>query len=201
MSIASVEQKRTPARVNMSWAWFVVIGALLLVGGVLASANLLGTTAVAIVYIGLMMLVVGVMQLSHIFAARAWKARAVYGLSSLLYLIAGLTFTAYPVQSALSVSLVLGISLVVSGALKLVSAFVNRDKSGANWLALTGLFSGLIGIFVLVTWPERSLLGAILSFELFLQGWGFIVLGLTLRSFAEIHPRSRNDINTQTPNR
>src|SRR5271166_7084377 len=72
------------------WGWFVGLGVVLLLAGILAFFDVYAVTLVSVMFIGAMMLVGGVVQLIHAFAMRGGWGSVIFGvLSGLLYIVGG----------------------------------------------------------------------------------------------------------------
>ena len=54
------------------WGWFVALGILMLIAGVLALGNEFLATEVSVYYIGALMLVAGIFQVVHAFGVKSW---------------------------------------------------------------------------------------------------------------------------------
>ncbi|ESY68928.1 MULTISPECIES: DUF308 domain-containing protein [Mesorhizobium] len=167
-----------------NWGWFVVLGIGLLIGGIIAGLNLYVATLVSVFYIAATMLAGGVMQIVHAFTTHGWRNRIVYLLAGLLYAAAGAIAVLNPLLSAVSVSLVVGILLIATGAVRIVTGIQASRHHGWGWMVASGLVTVIVGGVVVAAWPaiSLSLLGAILTFDLLFQGGGFIAFGLSMRS-------------------
>lgn len=169
--------------VRSKWGWFVALGVGMLIAGGIASTNLFAASLASVIYIAAMMLAAGAMQIIHGFAAHGWAKRALPILSGLLYLVAGAAAFFDPILASASISLVLGAFLSLSGASRIVYGFRSRAQKGSGWIIASGVLSLIGGVLIIATWPVIGLwlLGAVLTFDLIFQGWGFIAFGLTVR--------------------
>lgn len=166
------------------WGLFVALGvALLLLGGI-ALGNLLIATVASVYYIGAMMLIGGVVQIIHSFQVKEWGNFFVWVLSGAFYALAGMLAFSDPLLASSAFTLVLAISLIVAGVLRIWTGLTSRDKEGWGWLVAIGVVSLLVGLLIAARWPLNGayLIGLVLAVELIFQGWSFIAVGLMLRS-------------------
>lgn len=166
------------------WGWFVGLGIVLLVLGLIAAVYVISATLVSVLYVGILMLIGGVSQLIHAWRVdKGWPGFVFWSLSGLLYLAAGILAIAHPIAGAAILTLVLGATLIAAGAFRLWVWFNNRGQAGWQWLAFSGLISLVAGLLIAAGWPENSLwiLGLLLALDLAFQGWTLLFLGMALR--------------------
>lgn len=166
------------------WGWFVGLGIVLLILGLIAAVYVVSATLVSVLYVGILMLIGGIGQLVH-----AWRVDKggpsffFWSLSGLLYVAAGLIAIAHPLTGAAILTLLLGATLIAAGAFRLWLWFNNRGQNGWQWLAASAIITLLAGLLIAAGWPENSLwiLGLLLALDLAFQGWTLLFLGLALR--------------------
>jgi len=166
------------------WAWFVAVGVLLLVLGLLAGAYALTATVASVLFVGVLMMIGGAGHLAHAWRIKAWRGFLLWSLIGLAYIAAGVLAIRDPLAAAAGLTLLLGAVLIAVGSLRLWVWFQNRAQRGWQWVALSGALTLLIGILIAAGWPANSLwvLGLLLSLDLLFQGWALILLGLALRA-------------------
>ena len=105
-------------------AWHIVLGLLYIIGGGIMMANLGGTAAVITVFlsvtIGVLWLFEGIMAFSGVRKSGSKGWSVVYGIVSVL---AGLTLLFSPLLGAITLWLLLGLSMTVLGLVQVVRAF------------------------------------------------------------------------------
>ncbi len=182
-TITGSKSRKTLSQLEDQWGWFAALGIGMLVAGGIASANLFASTLASVLYIAVMMLVAGGMQILHSFTARDWKHSIVFLLTGLLYAIAGMLAVYDPVFSALGITIGVGALLVGSGLFRAISGVMNRSGKGWGWIVASGCLTFVIGAYLLLQ-PLVGLwfLGALLTVDLIFQGWGFVAFALGLRS-------------------
>jgi uncharacterized membrane protein HdeD (DUF308 family) len=104
-------------------------------------------------------------------------------LLGLLYAAAGLICLQNPFEAATFLTLLLGISLIVAGLVRVFLA--TRMKQGApwGWVAFSGVVSFLLGLMIVAKWPASSfyVLGILLGVDLIFFGSTWLAVGLALR--------------------
>lgn len=74
---------------HSKWGWFVALGVVLLVLGILALGNLLVATLASVFFVGIMMILGAVAQVIHAFRMKGWGGFFYWLLGGLLYGAAG----------------------------------------------------------------------------------------------------------------
>ena len=165
------------------WGWFVALGAVMIVAGLIALGNLFAGTLVSVLYIGAMMAVGGVAQIIHAFQVKGWGAFLFWLLDGVLYLAAGAIAFMNPLLAAEVLTLLLGVSLVIGGIFRLIAAFQLRPADGWGWILFSALIAILLGIEIVVRWPINSvwILGLFLGIDLIFNGFTVLMLGFGLK--------------------
>jgi uncharacterized membrane protein HdeD (DUF308 family) len=166
------------------WGWFVALGVLLLVCGVIALGNLLLATVVSVYYVGMLMLLGGIVYLVHAFQMRGWDHILFWVLSGLLYVIAGIFAFINPILTSAALTLFLAVALVIAGIFRLWVGLRAKPMKGWGWIVASGVITALAGFVIALGWPVNSLwvLGLFLAVDLIVQGWTMIAFGFGLRS-------------------
>ena len=171
------------SHLRMKWGWFVGIGLLLLICGAAALADLMVATVVSVYYVGMLMILGGVLSIAHGFQVKGWESSVLWALGGALYVLAGFFAFLNPVLASAALTLMLAAALIVTGVVRLIVGFRMRGMPGSGWILFAGAVTALAGIVIAVGWPVNSLwiLGAFLAIDLFMQGWSLLFLGLALR--------------------
>lgn len=165
------------------WGWFVFLGVTLVFLGAVAISHVVAATLVSVLFVGVLMLAGGMVQLLHAWRTRGLKGFLFWTFSGIFYGAAGIFAILRPEVGASVLTLLFGATLIGTGSLRLWIWFNNRAQPGWMWLALSGVVTLLTGILVAISWPGSSawVLGLILSVDLLVQGWTLLFLGLALR--------------------
>lgn len=166
-----------------NWGWFLALGVGSVVLGLIALGMPLALTLVSVMYYGILLLVGGGFEVAHAFAARRWSGFLLQVALGVLYVIAGGYMIAQPVEAALVLTLVVGLSIIATGVARMALGWEMRGAR--NWMAIfaSGVISLLLGGLILARWPGSSLrvIGLLLAIELLSNGGSWILLGLTAR--------------------
>ena len=133
----------------------IVTALLLLVAGAASIVfPFLSAAAVTLVF-GAVAMAAGVSQLLRFGAASDLGAKIFRLLSALLYVVGGIYVLLFPVDSTFSITLVLGVLLVVEGVMELAAAAAAAGPA-RSLVLLDGIITCLLGGMVLVEWPSDT---------------------------------------------
>ena len=133
----------------------IVTALLLLVAGAASIVfPFLSAAAVTLVF-GAVAMAAGVSQLLRFGAASDLGAKIFRLLSALLYVLGGIYVLLFPVDSTFSITLFLGVLLVVEGVMELAAAAAAAGPA-RNLVLLDGIITCLLGGMVLVEWPSDT---------------------------------------------
>jgi uncharacterized membrane protein HdeD (DUF308 family) len=182
MTIASTSQVTDTAPLRARWGWIVALGIAYLIAGFIAFSSIVMATVASVVIVGIMMIIAGVCEVFYAFQIKTWGRFLVWALLGLLYIVAGFITFENPLFAAVVLTLLLGASLVASGAVRLFLAFSMTRETPWIWVALSGVVTLLLGLLILARWPVNSLyiLGLFLSIDLIMAGASWIGLGFGL---------------------
>ena len=169
---------------SAKWGWFLVLGIILLLVGIVAAFTLSVATEAVAIYIGIMMLVGGIVQVIHAFSVKSWGRFFYWLLAGLLYTFGGIVCLVQPILAAAVFTFLLGFLLVVAGVIRVIIGFQSRELKGHGWIIAAGIITAIAGLIITTGWPANTLwvLGLFLSIDLIFQGWGWIGFAIGLRS-------------------
>jgi uncharacterized membrane protein HdeD (DUF308 family) len=165
------------------WGWIVALGVVYVVAGLVALSSVAFATVVTVLVVGIMMLIAGVAQVINSFQIKNWGKFLLWLLLGVLYIIAGFLTFENPLLAAALLTLLLGLSLVMSGIMRIVLAFSMKEGAPWVWVVLSGLITFLLGLIIVAHWPVSGLyiLGLFLGIDLIIAGMCWIGVGLGLR--------------------
>ena len=108
------------------WIWFVVMGILQVILGAIALGSPLVMGLATAVLIGWVLIVGGILEIVHGIAGRQWRGFFVDLISGVLYAAIGFMVVANPGVALASVTLLIAMFLIISGAFRTVKWFGAR---------------------------------------------------------------------------
>lgn len=171
------------AHLRAKWGWIVALGVIYLIAGVLAFGSVLFATVVSVLFVGAMMIVAGAAEIINAFQFKSWGKFLFWLLLGALYVVAGFITFENPLLAAATLTLFLGVALVVSGIVRIFLAFGMNSASPWGFVAISGAITLLLGAMILAHWPVSSLyvLGIFLSVDLICAGVSWITMGMALK--------------------
>jgi uncharacterized membrane protein HdeD (DUF308 family) len=181
------------APLRAKWGWVVALGIVYLITGFVALGSVMLATVASVLVVGVMMIIAGVAEVFNAFQLKSWGKFLLWALLGLLYIIAGFVAFENPLLAAAVLTLMLGVSLFASGAMRIFLAFSMKRETPWIWVAISGVITLLLGLLILARWPINSvyILGLFLGIDLIFAGASWIGIGLGLhRSPAASEARS-----------
>ena len=172
------------AHAASQWRWFIALGAVMLGAGVFALGDVVLASLVSVIIIGAAMVVGGVFQIGHAFATKKSWGSFLFGLlSGAIYILGGSFVMREPVQGSIVITLLILVSLVAGGALRIVISLRHREMPGWWLMLLGGLASVVVGILLYsaLPWSGLWVLGMLIGIELVVQGVTWLQFGFALR--------------------
>lgn len=171
------------SRITGKWGWFVALGVVSILAGFIALGDVVAFTLISVIFIGAALLVSGVFQIIHAFATKTWSQFGLNIALGLLYIIGGLLIMQEPVEGSFIITLMLLVTLVIGGIMRVVIAFRHRELKFWWLMALGGAASAAIGVllFSALPWSGLWVLGTLIGVELLIQGVTWLQFGLALR--------------------
>ena len=162
--------------------WIIGLGIVYVIAGLIALGSIVTATIATVFVVGIMMLIAGVAEVFHAFQIKTWGRFLLWLLLGALYIIAGFLTFENPLLAAALLTLLLGVSLIASGIMRIVLAFGMKGGTPWIWVVLSGAITLLLGLIILAHWPVSSLylLGLFLGIDLVFAGAGWIAVGFGL---------------------
>ena len=178
--------RSTATDLNARWPWFVALGIGLLALSVVAWVDSVAVTVVSAIVIGGSLAAGGVFHIWHSLVAGNRYGAALSLCSGILYAIGGLITMREPVHGAAVLTLLLVITIVTGGILRIAAILRLSYGRVRAWplLLLGGIASIVIGalMYISLPWPGLWVIGVLIAVELFIQGSGWFYIGLALRA-------------------
>lgn len=181
MAIDTKFQTQPGTKQGLGWA--LGAGILLIVLGLAAMAfPLFAGIAVAIMF-GWVLLFSGVSQAAYGVQACRGTELILNAAVALLYIAAGLMLLFYPLGGLITLTLILGISVLSQGIVQSILAWQVRPAPGWWWFLITGVLAIAVGLLIFSEWPSASgwLIGLYVGISLLLNGTSLVAFYLAAR--------------------
>ena len=165
------------------WGWFVFIGVLLMVVGLIALSSVFAASLATAIVIGFLLLFGGLAETLGAFWARNWSGFFLHLLSGVLAIVVGVLFLRVPVTALLVLTLLLACLLIVEGLFEISIALTYRFATW-GWPLVSGLIDLLLGVLIWLQWPASAMwvIGLFVGISLLFRGSNWIALGMALRA-------------------
>ena len=153
----------------------VLLGLAMIVAGFLVLGDVMLFTVISTMFIGWVAIFTGAFEIVHAFWTKGWGGFVWQVLLGILYVAFGVVLVGQPVASALILTYVLGLVLLISGVVRILLGITHWREAG--WLMLlSGLFGVLAGLVILTGFPMTGLwvLGFLLGIDLISHGIGWL---------------------------
>lgn len=157
--------------------WYLGLGLLLSAFGLLLLAALpFATLSVVFMFGGLMMLG-GALHFIAAFKIFDGGFRWLWALFGLLYIAAGYYAFTAPVKTAVVLTGILAVILIIAGLIRIFSALLFRAFQGWGWTLFSGLLTLAAGVMILMS-PDSPfwVLGLFLAVDILFQGINYLTL-------------------------
>jgi uncharacterized membrane protein HdeD (DUF308 family) len=173
-----------PAVVSEHRMWFMILGVVLVIVGIVAILFPLLTTIVAKIFLGWLFLVGGVVQVVHAFYTQKWSAFFFDLLIGILYVVVGAWFAFFPLTGIITLTIVLAAMFVVEGVLEIAMAFRIRPRDGWVWMLISGIIAIAAGVLVFAGLPSTATwaIGLLVGVNILASGFSYIFLASTAKA-------------------
>jgi uncharacterized membrane protein HdeD (DUF308 family) len=167
--------------------WFVVLGVLTVIAGILAIASQTFSGLSVAVFIGIALAIGGVARTISAFSAGSFGQGTLAFIGGILTLVVGLILAARPDIGLATLTLMLGAYLLVDGISSAVLAFRVRPVSGWGFMLFSAVMGVIAGFLLLRQWPMSGLwaIGTLVGLNLLVSGFSMISMGSMVRSLAK----------------
>ncbi|HET8889971.1 MAG TPA: HdeD family acid-resistance protein [Candidatus Angelobacter sp.] len=174
---ASVEELRS------SWGWFLTLGILFIILGVICVAGDITATFATVLAFGWLLLFSGIFALIHGFRTHTWSGFLLSLLSALFRGFTGYLLIRYPAAGAVTFTLILASFFIVGGFFRAIGAWTLQFPRW-GWSVLSGIVSVALGIMLMAQLPLSSIwfIGFAIGIDLIVDGASLIGLATAIHS-------------------
>lgn len=175
-----------------SWGWFLALGIVLVVLGVIALTFIPAATLGSVLVLGWLMFASGILEGIYAFHARGWGGVLLHVLGAVLGVIVGLLVVTHPVAGALVWTMLFAAYFTVIGLFRTIAAIHLRFHRW-GWAVFDGVVTLVLGLLLWASWPVSAIwfLGFALGIALIIRGWTTIMFALAVRAFTHTIPIRR----------
>ena len=165
--------------------WLLVLGALLIVVGLVAISSTFIATLATVVMLGFLLMIGGAVEIVDAFLGRGWRGFWLHLLTGILYLVLGFLMVQRPLAAAAFFTLMLAAAFFVGGVFRIIVALSERFY-GWGWVLLNGIITLVLGILIWQEWPQAAywVIGLFVGIDMLLDGWSLVITVLTVRGSA-----------------
>lgn len=162
--------------------WYLGFGMVLVIFGLILLASLPFATLSAVFLFGIFMMLGGILHFIAAFKIFEGSSRWLWALFGVLYLLAGYYAFTTPVKTAMVLTSLLAIFLVIAGIIRSANALILKPLKGWGWTLFSGLLTLLTGIVILMS-PDSPfwVLGLFLAVDILFQGMNYLSLAAAIK--------------------
>jgi uncharacterized membrane protein HdeD (DUF308 family) len=172
-------------RLRHRWGWFVAIGALMSMLGLVALLLVVSATIASVYTIAVFMIVAGGAEIVLGLSSRSWGRFFLWVIGGIAYIVVAAFALAQPLMAATVFTLLLGAAMLATGVIR-ITIGTHLGKSVRGSVIFAGIVTAVVGFIILLGWPANSfvVLGLLLGIDLIFWGAGWISLGLRMKAHA-----------------
>jgi uncharacterized membrane protein HdeD (DUF308 family) len=171
------------ACLRKSSIWLLILGALLIVVGLVAISEVFFATLATVLITGTLLMIGGGVEIVDAFLGRGWRGFWMHLLGGILYVVLGFLMVQHPAPAAAIFTLMLAAAFFVGGLFRIVVALSERFY-GWGWVLLNGVVTLILGVMIWRRWPEAAfwVIGLFVGIDMLFAGWSLVITALTIRS-------------------
>jgi len=173
--------------VKRNRVWFLGLGVILVLFGTIALGCTFTMTKLSVTFLGWLMILAGATQALHAFwKERGWGGFFIDALMGVLYLVVGFMVVGNPAATAITLTLLISMFLILEGLFRIFTAISVRYPN-RGWLLLNGVVSLLLGLMIWRQWPLSGLwaIGLFVGIQMILNGWSLVMLSLIAKNLPD----------------
>jgi uncharacterized membrane protein HdeD (DUF308 family) len=174
----------TLQKLRQGTGWGIAIGIVLIILGILALVLPFAATIAASLMFGWLFILAGVAQIIFAIQSRHERYFIWRLLLGIVYVLAGIFVLSSPIITALTLTLIMGISIFVQSVIQVVGAFQMKPDQGWGWILFSGIMGIILAILIWSQWPSSAIwfIGIWLGVNFLSDGLGLVMSASALRS-------------------
>ena len=169
-----------------NWGWFLALGIICVIVGILAIIFPLASSIAMKILLGWLLLITGIAHIIHCFSARNWRGFITDLLLGILFILSGGWLAFFPIAGLMALTAFLAIVFVVQGIFEIVLAFQTRPIGGWVYMLISGIIAFVAGFLIWQGLPSTSawVLGVLAGINLISSGLSYVGMALMSRDAA-----------------
>ena len=174
-------------RLHKASRTIIIIGALIVLLGILALVYPTGFGKITTIVIGVLIVIGGFLRFLFAISAPSVGGMILRYLFAIIMIIAGVAMISNADMGLEALTLLMAIYFIVDGIAELIYANTLRKIGRGKYLFIGGIASLILGILVYIKWPESSryAIGLLLGVKFLLDGLALSTMGYFLRKSLE----------------
>jgi len=164
--------------IKKSAGMLTFFGILMVILGFLAIGSPFVVGQVVAIYVGVMLLVGGILRVIFAFKAKSLGAGVWAILIGFLTVFAGLVMVSNPLMTLGVMTLILAVYFLVEGIIQIIYAFKIKPEIGWAWALFGGIMSLILGLIIWRQYPVSGTWAIGILFGIHLMFSGFAMLGI-----------------------
>jgi len=175
--------------------WVLIAGLFTMALGVAAILLPFFATLTLEGILAVIFMVAGLIHIVHALHSRHSKGFIFRLLMGVLYELVGLILLVFPLQGALSLTLLLALLLMIAGAFKMAMALHLRPLPTSNWVMFSGAVSAVLGILIWMGLPgtSRWVIGLLIGIELVISGLTMTIFAFSIKKSGNVSDWNRDN--------
>jgi uncharacterized membrane protein HdeD (DUF308 family) len=180
---AKNEQIAVFGAVSTNWRWFLYLGILFIILGIIALGRLFAFTLADDSFFGILIILGGVAQFGEALKCSGWKGLAFHVLIAVLYVFGGIFILRDPLAASVFLTWILGLVFIGVGIVRAFMAYQIRKTESWFVPMVGGVISIILGGLILAKWPLSGLfaIGLFIAIELIINGWSYLSIAFQAR--------------------
>lgn len=172
-----------------NWYWYLSLGIILTILGTLAVIYSVASTIFSVIYLGILLVIFGIIELFHSFKLRKWSTVFLHFLLGILMVVSGIFILHNPFINALTLTLFFAGLFIISGILRISISIFGKEVPHKGLLFFNGIASLILGFLLWYQWPLSGLwaIGTLVGIDAIFTGWTWIFLSLKAKKLRQIY--------------
>jgi uncharacterized membrane protein HdeD (DUF308 family) len=169
--------------VKKASGWFIAVAVVFIVLGIFAIVEP-GVAGLAVtMLVGWLLVLGGGTHLISAFSGGGAGRVIWHVLIGIVYVISGVYFLMHPLLGLNSLTLLLGVVIVVEAVFEIIAYFRMRSQGGSSWMLTNAVVTLILGGLIWFHWPSSTTwaIGTLVGVNLLMTGISRLMLGMAAR--------------------